>query len=122
MLKNLAAVSTLSLTFVVLGAMPVLYGQAVSSATVTGRVTDQEGAVMSGVQIKVTGVDTSTVHDVVTNADGLYTITNLPIGPYTFQAAAQGFQTYEQTGALLAIQKDYYHLGDEVNHKNVSVG
>ena len=87
----------------ILGKAPALHAQAVSNATVTGLVTDQQGAVLSGAQIKITGVDTGTVHNVVTNADGLYTIPSLPIGSYTFHATAPGFQTYLQTGILLRV-------------------
>ncbi len=96
-------VSSLILICVGLGITPNLSAQAVSNATVTGRVTDQEDAVLSGAQVKITGLDTGTVHDVVTNADGLYTIPNLPIGPYTFQVTAPGFQTYQQTGISLRV-------------------
>src|SRR5260370_30030291 len=72
-------------------------------ATVLGRVMDEQGALMTGVQIKITGLDTGTVYDAVTNTDGLYTIPSLPIGPYTLQAASPGFQTYVQTGILLRV-------------------
>src|ERR1700694_3717658 len=79
---------------------PALHAQAVSIATVTGRVTDQQGAVLTGAQIMLTGVDTGAVHKAVTNDDGIYTLPNLPIGAYTFETAAPGFQTYVQTGIL----------------------
>ena len=95
------AASTLLLAFV---ALPqALYAQAVSMATVTGRVTDQSGALVTGAQIGITAVDTGTIHNAVTNSEGLYTIPSLPIGAYTFQAAAPGFQTYVQTGLLLRV-------------------
>ena len=77
--------------------------QAVSIASVTGRVTDQDGAVLSGAQVTIRGVDTGTVHVIVTNAAGLYTVPSLPIGAYTLQVTAPGFQTYEQTGILLRV-------------------
>jgi hypothetical protein len=93
---------SLLLTFL---AAAQLHAQAVSTATVTGRVTDEQGAVLSGAQIKVTGVDTGTVHTAVSNADGIYTIPSLSIGGYTFQATAPGFQTYVQTGIQLACQR-----------------
>src|SRR5579872_2447037 len=89
--------------FVALALTPSLHAQAVSIATVTGRVTDQQGAVLTGAQITFTGVDTGAVHKAVTNEDGIYTIPNLPIGAYTFETAASGFQTYVQTGILLRV-------------------
>src|SRR5437763_11630671 len=74
------------LTFLLLADAPALYAQAVSIATVTGRLTDQQGALVTGAQIRVTGVDTGAVHNAITNEDGIYTIPSLPIGAYTFQA------------------------------------
>src|SRR6266852_8150457 len=101
-LREFVAVSTLLVAFVV-GTAPALYAQAVSMATVTGRVTDQSGALVTGSQIGITAVDTGTIHNAVTNSEGLYTIPSLPIGAYTFQATAPGFQTYVQTGILLRV-------------------
>src|SRR5260370_7859338 len=89
--------------FMALTMSPALYAQAVSIATVTGRVTDQQGAVLAGAQITITGVDTGAVHKAVTNDDGIYTIPSLPIGAYKFETAAPGFQTYVQTGILLRV-------------------
>src|SRR2546430_9323120 len=83
--RNFIAIGSLLLSFVALGEAPALYAQAVSNATVTGRVTDQQGALVIGAGIKVTGVDTGALRQAVTNADGIYTVTNLPIGAYTLQ-------------------------------------
>jgi hypothetical protein len=101
-LRSVIAVSVL-LTFVVLATTPALQAQAVSIATVTGRVMDELGAVMSGAQIRLTGVDTGTVYNALTNSDGIYTVPSLPIGAYTLQATVPGFRTYVQTGILLRV-------------------
>ena len=102
-MSNSKVASSLLLAFVILGTTPALHAQAVSIATVTGRVTDQQGAVVTGAQIAVTGLDTGTIHKAVTNEDGIYTIPSLPIGAYTVEASAPGFQTYVQTGILLRV-------------------
>src|SRR5690348_3737526 len=81
----------------------VLYAQAVSNATVTGRVTDEQGAVVPEARIQITGVSTGAVYNVVSNADGMYTVVGLPIGAYTLQAVVPGFQTYVQTGIELRV-------------------
>ena len=80
-----------------------LHGQAVSVATLTGRVVDEQNAIIAGAQIRITGVETGTVYNTLTNADGLYTVPSLPIGAYTLNATLQGFQTYVQTGLLLRV-------------------
>src|SRR5712692_8115860 len=102
-LRSLSAAGGLLLAFVALEYAPALHAQAVSNATVTGRVTDQQGALVAGAEIKVTGVDTGTVRESVANADGIYTISSLPIGAYKLEATAPGFQTYVQTGILLRV-------------------
>jgi len=81
----------------------VLKAQAVSNANVTGRVVDEQEAVVSGAQIRMTAVNTGAVVNAVANGEGIYTIPNLPIGEYTLQATSAGFQTYVQTGILLRV-------------------
>src|SRR5689334_6842809 len=101
-LRSSIAVSTL-LTFLVLATPPALHAQAVSIATVTGRVIDEQGALVVGAQIKVTAIETGTVFNAVTNSDGIYSIPSLPIGMYTLEATSSGFHTYLQSGILLRV-------------------
>jgi len=68
---------------------------------VTGRVVDEQGALISGAQIKMTAVDTGVVYNAVSNLDGIYTFPSLPIGAYTLEATVSGFQTYVQSGIQL---------------------
>jgi hypothetical protein len=51
-----------------LSAAGTLNAQAVSNATVTGRVVDEQGAVVSGARIRMTPVNTGAIFDVVANA------------------------------------------------------
>ena len=106
MAKRLMKVLTLSgllLALVTVAKGPALHAQAVSIASVTGRVVDPSGATVNGAQIKMTAVDTGQVHDVASNADGIYTIPSLPIGAYTLEVSAPGFETYEQKGIKLQV-------------------
>ena len=73
-LRTIVAVGSLLLTFVVLANPPALDAQAVSIASVTGRVTDEQGALVAGAQIKMTAVDTGAIYNAATNSDGIYTI------------------------------------------------
>ena len=82
---------------------PVAWAQAVANATVTGRIVDPQGAIVPGVQITVIGTDTGAVHRAVTNNEGLYTLSNLPVGSYSLEATDRGFQTYAQRGIVLQI-------------------
>ena len=101
--RKLVAVCNILLAFVVLGNVPALHAQAVSIASVTGRAVDQSGAIVMGAQLKMTAVDTGIVHSTVTNSDGFYLFPSLPIGAYTLEISAPGFQTYVQKGLNLQV-------------------
>src|SRR5689334_3379021 len=58
------------------------------SASVVGRVTDPTGAVIPGVAIKVTNVDTNISQPVSTNETGDYTVPFLNPGRYMLEANA----------------------------------
>jgi hypothetical protein len=78
----------------------VLLAAAVSAAaaaqdttgTITGSVTDQTGAVLPGVSITLKNANTELSRTVVTNENGSYTATLLPIGTYEVTFQLQGFQ------------------------------
>src|SRR5207302_1012728 len=69
----------------------------------SGTVRDASGAVLPGVTVTVTQVDTSVTRTTVTDAAGAYVLPNLPTGPYKFEAMLQGFRTYSQTGIVLQV-------------------
>jgi hypothetical protein len=70
-------------------------------ATVTGTVSDPTGAVMTGIQVSVTQAATGTSYMGITNKDGIYTISGLPVGTYTFKISQPGFKDYAQTDIIL---------------------
>ena len=70
----------------------------VSTAQISGRVTDASGAVLPGVTVTATQTETQFVRTTVTNEVGAFTLPNLPVGPYRLEAALQGFQTFAQIG------------------------
>ena len=42
----------------------------------------------------------------VSGTDGSYIFANLPVGPYTLEAAKQGFSKYVQTGIVLQVDSN----------------
>src|SRR5438093_8363025 len=74
-----------------------------STAQLSGRVTDESGAVLPGVTVTVTQTETGLARTVVTNENGTYVLPNLPTGPYRLEAMLQGFRTYSQTGIVLQV-------------------
>ena len=63
------------------------------SASVVGRVTDPTGAVVPGVTVKVTNVETNISHPVSTNETGEYTAPFLNPGKYILEASAAGYRS-----------------------------
>ena len=74
-----------------------------TTAQITGRVTDASGAVVPGVDVTLTNLDTGVARFAVTNESGAYAFPSLSPGPYRLQAALQGFRTFAQTDIVLQV-------------------
>ena len=71
------------------------------NGTIEGTVKDDQGALLPGVTITVTNIDTNDQRVVVTNERGLYRAPLLSLGNYRVGAELQGFKKFEQTGVSL---------------------
>jgi hypothetical protein len=71
------------------------------NGTIEGTVKDAQGAVLPGVTVTVTNIDTGDERVVVSNESGLYRAPLLSLGTYRVAAALQGFKKFEQTGVSL---------------------
>ena len=69
-----------------------------TTATLRGKVTDEQGAVLPGVAVTARQVDTNTSRSVVTGAVGQYFLPNLPAGRYEVSAELQGFRVERRWG------------------------
>jgi len=56
--------------------------RAIGSRTIVGTVKDSSSAVMPGVQVRVTNVDTNAVETSSTDSTGFYRVGNLAVGNY----------------------------------------
>src|SRR5258708_4363797 len=70
---------------------------------ITGTVTDTTGALIPGVRLILTNVNTGANSDTVTTGTGNYTILSLPAGTYTLKIAHPGFNAYEQTNIQVQV-------------------
>lgn len=77
--------------------------QTVAVAQISGRVTDESGGALPGVEVVVTQTNTGATRFVVTGSGGEYVVPGLPVGPYKIEAKLQGFTTFEQTGIVLQV-------------------
>jgi hypothetical protein len=64
--------------------------------TITGAITDAQGAVIPNAKVSAVSGDTGAEYATVTTATGNYTIPQLPAGPYRLTIEAPGFKKYEQ--------------------------
>src|SRR5438445_989527 len=74
-----------------------------ATAQVSGTVRDASGAVLPGVQVTATQVDTGISRTTLTNETGFYVLPNLPLGPYRLEASLVGFRTFAQSGIVLQV-------------------
>lgn len=91
-------------------------------ATVTGTVTDSSGALVPGVTMKATAVETGVVTNTITNESGAYTFASLLPGKYTVSASLPGFQTKNLTDVQLSQNATYrYNFQLAVSGVNTQV-
>jgi hypothetical protein len=74
-----------------------------STAQITGTVKDTSGAVLPGVDVTAVQTDTGFRRAAVSDANGLFVLSNLPIGPYRLEAMLSGFRSFQQTGIVLQV-------------------
>jgi hypothetical protein len=74
------------------------------TATLTGRVTDPSGAVIPGVKVEATHVETNVTFPSETNAEGLYNIPNLPPGTYRVILTKFAFRAIVKPEVELHVQ------------------
>jgi hypothetical protein len=74
-----------------------------STAQITGTVRDASGAVLPGVDVTAVQTDTGFRRSAVTETNGLFVLSNLPVGPYRLEAMLSGFRSFQQTGIVLQV-------------------
>src|SRR5215813_13785265 len=79
-------------------------GFAGPTATLMGRVTDPSGAIIPGVKVEATNVETNVTFFGETNMEGRYFIPDLPPGTYRVIVRKFAFQTVVRPGVELHVQ------------------
>ena len=75
------------------------------SGTISGTVTDQQGALVPAANIEIRNAGTNAVFRTATNASGFYTAPGLPVGEYQIAAEAQGFKRVLRSGVVLRVDQ-----------------
>src|SRR5580658_9723343 len=76
------------------------------TASISGTVTDQSGAVVAGATVTASNVDTGVATTLTTNTQGYYSFQSLPLGNYTISVQQTGFKAYAQTGLVLDVNSE----------------
>src|SRR5438876_2968980 len=76
-----------------------------STATLSGTVTDQTGAVVPGAQVTATAVATGAATTTQANSEGFYILTGLLPGVYRLRVENPGFQAYSQDNLVLQVNR-----------------
>src|SRR5664279_6379530 len=108
-------------------AIPQAFAQ---QGTISGTVFDPSGALVPNAKITITNVETATVHQYVTNNDGNYTASNLPVGHYKMLVDVAGFKRVEQNNIVLDVAaRDRYDFrlqvgsaSDQVTVEGTAIG
>ncbi len=79
-------------------------GQNANTGEIKGTVTDNSGAVVPGVKVTITNVQTGVSTVVTTNAAGIYDAPSVPIGEYKITFAKEGFRDLVRQGVALQLQ------------------
>ncbi|MBI4456647.1 MAG: TonB-dependent receptor [Acidobacteria bacterium] len=103
MLKKFFSSATIILAYLVFCSHVSL---AQTTATITGTVKDDTGAVLPGVSVVLKHVDTGRTRTVVTDDAGRYSAPNLELGNYELQAELTGFQTAVRSGIKLSVGQE----------------
>ncbi len=85
---------------------PLLAGAQTITGTISGTVKDQAGAVLPGVTITVTNLETGIARTTTTDSDGRYHVPQLSLGEYQVQAELEGFKTEVRTGIKLTVGRE----------------
>jgi hypothetical protein len=74
------------------------------TATVSGRITDEQGAVVQGAELVITNADTNLSSRQQTNNQGMYVFSGLKPGRYRINVTKGGFRTVNLTDVVLNVQ------------------
>jgi hypothetical protein len=103
-------------------------GQGIITGGIAGTVVDQTGAVISGAIVIAKNESTGTTLSTTSNAEGVFLVTNVPLGSYTVDIKAVGFgpgqveHVYVVAGNATPLGKQALRLGSEAQTVEVEAG
>jgi outer membrane receptor protein involved in Fe transport len=89
--------SIFAIAVLLIALVSIVAAQDLDTVTITGRVTDQNGAIIPGANVEAVLVKTGITRAVTANDEGRYRLIQLEPGTYTLRFSASGFATQEKT-------------------------
>jgi hypothetical protein len=80
-----------------------LHAQGVATGRISGTLTDDSGAVLPGVTVQATHLETGGSRSTVTDSGGRFTIADLAIGSYDLRASNPGFDRVVRSAIVLTV-------------------
>jgi hypothetical protein len=71
--------------------------------TITGTITDQQGAVVANATIEARNVETGALYPTTSTAAGIYTLSQLPVGTYEVSVTVPGFKKFLRQGLRVEV-------------------
>lgn len=97
----MARIRLLSVTLVLFAAIvPCIRAQSMFG-TLSGTVIDSAGAVVVGADVRVTNTNSGEIRKTVSNSDGYFVVSTLPVGTYEVDVTTHGFAAFRATGITL---------------------
>ena len=93
------------LVAVVLIAAPLPIAAQSITGTIEGVVRDNQNLAVPAATVTIRNVDTNVSRSVVTDADGVYRLLNMPVGNYEMSVELTGFSRYVRSGLTLALNQ-----------------
>jgi hypothetical protein len=87
----------------ILGALPAVAQNAISSGSIAGSVRDTSGGIVPGAAVTVISDDTGLRQEDTTNSGGLYNFPMMRVGRYTLRVSHDGFKTTEVRKVIVQI-------------------
>jgi outer membrane receptor protein involved in Fe transport len=100
MTSNRIILAMITLAFAFVGA-PAHAQQ--TTGNVSGRIVDAQGAAVPGVTVTATNTQTGFSRSDVSDAEGIYRLTALPVGTYDLAAELTGFQKRESKAIVVSV-------------------
>lgn len=87
------------------GALVIPAAAQQTAGNIAGRVTDAQGAALPGVTVTAKQAETGLVRTIITDGEGLYRFSALPVGTYDLVLEMSGFSTLERKGVVLNVSQ-----------------